>query len=129
MMFFLAPSSASACITALVWSGVSITPSESSRVSFSGWSFGAVVVVMRPVGPSFSIRRGRKPPLLGLLHDLIDDPPLRQQRPDQVGHHVGVHASRLEDDDEAVAIIFVRVDDRPLRHAGAREVGARREEL
>src|SRR5262249_39258381 len=52
---FLASSSASACITALVWSGVSITPSESSRVSFSGWSFGAVVVVMRPValeGPS-----------------------------------------------------------------------------
>src|SRR5262249_19678300 len=55
MIFFLASSSASACITALVWSGVSITPSESSRVSFSGWSFGAVVVVMRPValeGPS-----------------------------------------------------------------------------
>ena len=52
---------ASDSMTSRVWSEVSVIKRDNSRVSFSGCSATAVVVVRRPVGPSRSIFRGRKP--------------------------------------------------------------------
>jgi hypothetical protein len=47
--------------TPRVCSRVSVTVRLRRRVSFSGWSLTAVVVTMRPVGPSRSMRRGLMP--------------------------------------------------------------------
>ena len=44
-----------------VCSRVSVTARDNMRVSFSGWSRVSVVVMMRPVGPALSIRRGFMP--------------------------------------------------------------------
>src|SRR5918998_249362 len=116
---------ARAARTACVCSWVSVTLRLSTRVSFSGWSLTAVVVTIRPVGPSRSMRSGLMPSeVFSTVSYLI----LPSERTHEVGGEVAAHPGGLVDHEEPVRERLLSVGEGTFAHSRQGVIRAVREE-